>query len=220
MTSTNRTPNSNHARAGLSLRLARVAWLLSALFASTAPALLTRPVDREAGSLVGQCLVASRQLTEPTFAQTVIYVIAHSKAGAMGVVVNRPLGSGRLKDLVEGFGIKSSSTRRLNLFFGGPVELNRGLVLHSPDYKGEVTRKVSNDFSLSMTTEVLRALADGRGPKRLLILMGYAGWASGQLEAELARRDWLIAAADPDLIFSADPESTWSEALKRVRVSL
>lgn len=168
----------------------------------------------------GQFLVASRRLAEPPFAQSVIYLVAHTDGGAMGLMVNRVLGTASLKKLVSAFGIRSRSRRSIDVYFGGPVELGRGFVLHSGDYAGISTQKLSGSLSLSTGLDVMQAMADGRGPKRQRLLFGYAGWGPGQLDAELARGDWMLAPADESLIFSKDSRTVWQRALAHAGIPL
>jgi putative transcriptional regulator len=170
--------------------------------------------------LTGQLLVANRQLLDPNFAQCVIYVIAHSEEGAMGLVVNRVYGTITLQALLGDIGIKAAEQREVTLHYGGPVEINRGFVLHSDDYTGASTQLFRNHLALSTGLDVMQAIAEGRGPKQTLFLAGYAGWGAGQLEHELARSDWLLAPADPALIFSADPATVWEKALQRAGMAL
>lgn len=166
------------------------------------------------GSIAGQLLVASPQMGDPRFAQTVIYVIAHDSEGAIGLVVNRPLGEGPLEGLLSGFGIKmTAGNEPVRLAYGGPVETGRGFVLHSADYKGRSTRSITNGVAVSTGRDVLEAAAAGEGPQDLVFVLGYAGWSAGQLENELARDDWLTAPADAALIFSDDLDHIWERAM-------
>lgn len=170
--------------------------------------------------LAGQFLVASRRLAEPTFARSVIYIVAHNDSGAMGLMVNRVLGTATLQKLVSAFGVRSRDRSRVDVHLGGPVDPARGFVLHSGDYSGASTLKLLGSVSLSTGIDVMQAVAAGRGPKRRLFLFGYAGWAAGQLDAEMARGDWMLAPADESLIFSKDPETVWERALKRAGLPL
>ena len=154
-------------------------------------------------------------MIDPNFRQTVIYVIAHSGEGAMGLIVNRKAAAIQMKRLLEEVGIKARSSRRLDVYFGGPMEIARGFVPHSPDYEGVSTMLQSARISLSTGTDVLRAMATGRGPRKARFVLGYAGWGRGQLEQEIARVDWLLAPADAELIFAGDPGTVWKRALQR-----
>lgn len=170
--------------------------------------------------LAGQFLVASHQLKDPNFAKTVIYLMAHSEQGAMGVIVNRLAGTTSYKKLLAALGIKSRVKKKLEVYFGGPVQMGHGLILHSPDYLGESALPLAEGLAVSTGPDILQALARGKGPKRSRLTLGYAGWSAGQLDHEVARGDWLIAPADPDLIFSEEPEKIWGKALLHAGIRL
>lgn len=173
-------------------------------------------------SLDGQLLVAGRGLADPNFKHCVVFMLAHTEDGAMGLVVNRVFGGISLKALFGDLGIKKASSTKIDLHYGGPVDFQRGFVLHSDDYAGAATQMFRNGIALSMGVDIVRAVADGRGPKRLKFLAGYSGWSAGQLEHEIARGDWLVAPADPELIFApaADSDSVWDRALQRAGIAL
>lgn len=168
----------------------------------------------------GQFVVASRQLVDPNFARSVIYMVAHSADGAMGLIVNRAEGTSTLKEVLGAIGIKTDKKDRVTLYFGGPVEPARGFLLHSPDYVGASTQLIGKEIALSGGLDVMRAIAQGKGPKQTRFLLGYAGWGPGQLDHEIARGDWLIAPADSALIFSSEPDTVWEKALQRAGIAL
>jgi putative transcriptional regulator len=175
----------------------------------------------EPSSLAGQFLVASPRIKDPRFARTVIILVSHDQEGAMGLVVNRVVGEGRLSRLLAGFGIGTvARDTSIRLYYGGPVESGRGFVLHSGDYQGSDTRGIAAGVALTTGRDVLEAMAAGTGPRQQLFLFGYAGWAPGQLERELARDDWLIAPSDAAQIFSADPHRLWQEVFRRAGTPL
>jgi len=169
-------------------------------------------------SLAGHFLVASPDLRDPTFEKAVVYVVRHDATGALGLIVNRPVGRGPLADLLRGFGVDSvepASTATVALHLGGPLERRHVLVLHTPDHVGGTALSVGRHAALSALPDVLKAAGEGRGPRRLLLALGYAGWASGQLESEVDRDDWRVAPFDEDLAFGGQPESAWRRALGR-----
>ncbi|TVR78174.1 MAG: DUF179 domain-containing protein [Rhodospirillales bacterium] len=167
-------------------------------------------------SLAGQLLVASPAMTDPRFAETVILVISHDRDGAMGLVVNRVIGSGPLRLLLETMGVEDSdAVDDVRLFFGGPVESHRGFVVHSPDYEGPTTQVVGDGLAVSFETDVLQAIGDGEGPAQSLIMLGYAGWGPGQLDGEIRREDWFTAPASPSLVFADDLDRVWERAMAR-----
>lgn len=178
--------------------------------------------QRPRASLAGQFLVATPRIEDPRFARTVVYMVAHDEKGAMGLVVNRAFGEGPLKQLLIGFGVNQPNTaeKTVRLYYGGPVEPERGFVLHSPDYRGASTQRIDDRVSLSTGKDVLEAIAAGRGPAQAMFIIGYAGWGSGQLEREMARDDWLTAPGDPALIFTDQPDATWRTVYRAAGLAL
>jgi putative transcriptional regulator len=192
-------------------------WLLVVAAATMLPAAIEQPADAShpAVYLIGQVLVASPSMGDPRFAGTVIYLVAHDQNGAMGLVLNRSLGEGSLKALLQGFGVDDAKTDGVvRLQYGGPVEPTRGFVLHSADYSGRNTRVIGDGVALSTGFDVLKALAVGGGPEQRRFYLGYAGWGPGQLEGELTRDDWMTAPADPAFIFDDDIDGVWKKATK------
>ena len=173
-------------------------------------------------SVAGRLLVATPDLEDPNFRQTVVYMIHHDDSGAMGLVINRILGAGPLDKLLEGLGIDSGNGGHVEIevHYGGPVETGRGFMLHSPDYHGADTTPVSDLAALTVTPEILRDVAAGRGPKRSLFAFGYAGWAPHQLEDELAAGAWVVVEADEALLFDHDNDTKWQRAFDRRGIDL
>jgi len=193
------------------------------LLASPAGAaeLQVRPGPVNTPYLAGQLLVATKQIGDPRFARTVIYMVAHDHSGAVGLVINRVYGKGPLKKFLKGFDIDANGADgEIRLHYGGPVEPGVGFVLHTADYNGPGTRVV--DSRMAMTTEmsVLKAIAEGRGPRLALFALGYSGWGPGQLEGEIARGDWFSAPADEKLVFDDDDASKWDRAAGRAGLKL
>lgn len=163
--------------------------------------------------VAGQLLIAAPTMPDPRFARTVIYMVDHSAHGAFGLVINRPLGAGPLDKLIKGFGIDpGQAAGNVVLHYGGPVDSSGLFVLHSTDWQGPATPAPSGPLAMTADTEVFKAIADGNGPKRRLVMVGYAGWGPGQLEQEMARKDWLTAPADPDLVFDDAAATKWERA--------
>lgn len=201
----------------VNLSVIRVAAVAAAIvLLCIAPAGALRAADTPAPTgpyLSGKLLVATPRMGDPRFARTVIYMVEHSARGAMGLVVNRALGSGSLGKLLKGFGLGGEGVEGdIRLYYGGPVEPGAGFILHSTDFAGPHTTVVNGQLGLSTEMEVLKAIAEGRGPKHSLFALGYAGWGPGQLEGEIAREDWVSAPVDEKLIFSDDPVSIWERA--------
>ena len=171
--------------------------------------------------LAGQFLVATTQIGDPRFAKTVVYMVAHDDQGAVGLIVNRVYGKGRLDKFLEGFKIEPQDAKGdILLHYGGPVEPSAGFVLHTADFRGPGTRVVNERMALTSEISVLKAIADGKGPKKSLFALGYAGWGPGQLEGEIARGDWLSAPADETLIFDGDAESMWERVQGQAGIKL
>ncbi|HTZ35356.1 MAG TPA: YqgE/AlgH family protein [Stellaceae bacterium] len=172
-------------------------------------------------SLTGQLLVAMPQMQDPRFARSVVYLCAHSEdAGAMGLVVNKTIDALTIGELYAHLNIDAARLERpLPVHFGGPVDPGRGFVLHSNDYREEGTLGIGGDFAMTATLEILRAIGKGEGPRQSLLALGYAGWAPGQLDAEIQANGWLSVAADPDLVFGEAHERKWQRALAKIGVS-
>jgi len=166
-------------------------------------------------------LIAMPGMGDPRFEKTVIYMCSHTSEGAMGLVVNRPASGVTFNDLMKQLEIDvGPQSQGGDIRFGGPVEVGRGFVLHSADFHvDESTMRVDDRVSLTATLEILRAMAEGRGPRRRLIALGYSGWAPNQLEDELRRNGWLTCDADDELLFSDDDERKWVRALAKIGVS-
>ena len=177
-------------------------------------------VDQGESFLEGKLLIALPGMTDERFAQTVIYMCAHSAKGAMGIVINKPIPGLSFAEVLKQLQIDTKPLiGEFPILYGGPVETGRGFVLHSGDYEGsDSTLPVSEDISLTATLDILRALAEGRGPKHALFALGYAGWAPGQVETEFQRNGWLHCKADPSLVFGVDPEAKWRTALQRLGI--
>jgi len=170
--------------------------------------------------LTGQLLIAMPQMADPRFAQTVIYMCAHSDDGAMGLVINRPIDSISFPGLLKQLDIDApDASDQIRVMFGGPVEGGRGFVLHSPDYVQDSTMMIEGAVGLTATMDILKAMATGSGPRRSLLALGYAGWAPGQLDHEIQANGWLHAPADSDLIFNDDVDSKWNRALASLGIS-
>jgi putative transcriptional regulator len=170
--------------------------------------------------LEGKLLIAMPGMSDERFAQTVIYVCAHSSKGAMGIVINKPIPGLSFPELMKQLQIETKTvTGNFPILYGGPVETGRGFVLHSGDYESsDSTLPVSDDISLTATLDILRAMAEGRGPKQALFALGYAGWAPGQVETEFQANGWLHCDADPAIVFGTDPEAKWATALARLGI--
>ena len=176
-------------------------------------------MDETAGYFEGQMLVAMPHMNDPRFARSVIYLCAHSAEGAMGLVVNKLIDSVTFPDLLRQLNIDTDAPdEQIRVHFGGPVESGRGFVLHSDDYVREATLVVQDGVALTATVDVLRAIADGAGPQRSLLALGYAGWAPGQLDVEIHANGWLNVPADNELIFGLDLDAKWEQSINKLGV--
>lgn len=183
-----------------------------------------------ATSLEGKFLVAMPTLKGPFFERSVVYLCSHSDDGAMGLVVNQISTQITFPDLLRQVDILSDDDQSINLpaparhmqvLNGGPVDQGRGFVLHSADFKLESsTLDVSDDICLTATIEILRALAEGKGPQSALLTLGYAGWSPGQLEEELQSNSWLTCSADQSLLFECEAEDRYQRSLDLMGIDL
>jgi putative transcriptional regulator len=174
----------------------------------------------EGGFFSGQLLIAMPGISDPRFERALILICAHDDEHAMGLALNRPIEGLTVPDLLERLNIKSTITLPPDLvLMGGPVERERGFVLHTGDYRGEHSLEVGADVALTATREVLEAMASHNGaPSRSLLALGYAGWGAGQLENEIKQNVWLTCEADADLIFDHDFTGKWGRALAKLGV--
>lgn len=183
-------------------------------------ALSEHKTEKHSGSLAGTLLVATPGMADPRFARTVIYICSHSPAGAMGVVVNRLFGALDFCSLLDQMEIKTDSiTPPVRIHYGGPVENNRGFVLHSADYQSEGTVPVDDQVCLTATVDILRAIAQGHGPNRCFLALGYAGWGPGQLDTELQANGWLVAPSAETLLFDDHLETKWERAIAQLGIT-
>lgn len=173
----------------------------------------------ESGYLTGQLLIAMPQMTDPRFAHAVIYICAHNSDGAMGLVLNKGVEKPTFPDLLKQLKIEpAENADPINVLFGGPVETGRGFVLHTADYLQDATLLVDHEVGLTATLDILRDIAGGGGPRHKLLMLGYAGWGPGQLDAEIQANGWLNVSADVDLIFDHDLDTKWDRALAKLGV--
>ncbi|MCK5546898.1 MAG: YqgE/AlgH family protein [Rhodospirillaceae bacterium] len=162
----------------------------------------------------GQLLVAMPTMSDPRFSQSVIYLCAHNEDGAMGLVINRAMPEVTFPDLLEQLGIElQDPSAAIRIHSGGPVEEGRGFVLHSPDYVRPSTLVVDGQMALTATIDIVKAIAEGHGPEKSLLALGYAGWGPGQLDSEILENGWLSMAAAPEIVFATDPDGKWAGAL-------
>jgi putative transcriptional regulator len=174
-------------------------------------------------TLTGQLLIAMPQMDDPHFEHSVVYLFAHdAQDGAMGIIINKVIDDLTEEALYEHLKIEPQSEAlslaRQRVHFGGPVGTEMGFVLHSADYREDSTAGIGNDFALTTSFAVLRAMSKGEGPRQHILALGYAGWGPGQLEAEIQSNGWLLVDADAGLVFDGDDNAKWTRALAKLGV--
>ena len=168
--------------------------------------------------LQGKLLVATPHVGDPLFEKSVIYMCLHGEDGAMGVVVNHVHHALTFTEVLENLSIDALVPPRGRVTRGGPVQEQRGFVLHSPDYTHDTTIKVTDDVCLTTAVEILRDIAKGVGPENYLIALGCSQWSPGQLEQELEANAWLSIEPDHDLIFVSENEPAWKQAIDKLGI--
>ena len=172
-------------------------------------------------NLTNQFLIAMPGLMDPNFHQTVTFICAHNEEGAMGIVINRPL-KFALGEVLSQMELASTNNKALNIpvYHGGPVQTDRGFVLHTMVDDWESSIRVSDRISVTTSRDILESIAEGTGPDHALIALGYAGWAAGQLEQELKENVWLNGPADSDIIFNTPYDQRWEKSAALLGVDL
>jgi putative transcriptional regulator len=170
----------------------------------------------DTNSLTGQLLIAAPTIGDPRFAHTVILMVRHDKEGAIGIVINRPVGERPIAELLEASGDDVNDiSGTVRIFAGGPVQQDLGFVVHSAEYRRDGTIDVDGRVAMTASREILRDMGQHKGPEKSLFALGYAGWGPGQLENELARHDWFMTPEEPKLVFDDDRGNLWEEAMAR-----
>lgn len=173
----------------------------------------------EGWMLTGSLLVAMPSMEDPRFAHSVIFICAHTSEAAMGIVVNRPLSRPTFDDILRQHDIAPQPpARRIRVCSGGPVEDGRGFVLHTSDWTSDGTLRVTDDLALTASLDVLKALAEGHGPRAGMLALGYAGWGPGQLDQEVQQNAWLSVPADETIVFDGDADTKWRRALAKLHI--
>jgi len=172
-------------------------------------------------NLTNQFLIAMPRLLDPNFYQTVTYIFSHNEHGAMGIVINRPLNLDLGEILSQmNLATDSSRIRDMPVYDGGPVHTDRGFIIHKPDSVWQSTIKVSDKVAVTTSRDILEALAQGSGPEKAFIALGYAGWDAGQLEQEISDNSWLTAPSGVDLIFNIPHEKRWEVAVELLGIRM
>ena len=172
-------------------------------------------------SLSNHFLIAMPALDDPNFHHTTTFICEHDEDGALGVVINRPLNM-RLAEILKYMDIDPGSEEisAAPVYMGGPVQSDRGFVLHEPSGDWEATLKVTDTIGITSSRDILQAIAAGEGPERAIVTLGYAGWGAGQLEQELADNTWLSGPASSKIVFDTPSEQRWEAAAALLGIDL
>jgi putative transcriptional regulator len=185
--------------------------------------------EADSSYLSGKLLLAMPGMGDERFSGSVIHVCVHSEAGAMGVIINRPITGIDISDLLNQLDVTKDREERnldhmadrLAILQGGPVESKRGFILHSSDFScNHTTQPITDGISLTATLDILKAMVEGTGPRKALLILGYAGWAAGQLEKEIQANVWLHCPATSELVFDTAASKKYAQALKEIGVDL
>ncbi len=181
---------------------------------------LTQIEELTPGSLRDHFLIAMPGMADPSFSHTVTYICEHSDKGAMGVVINTATPM-QLKEIFAQMQLEDNASYGEQIVMaGGPVQPERGFVLHSSETQWQTTLKVSDEISLTVSRDIIAAMAEGNGPQDFLISLGYAGWGEGQLESEIAANSWLTVPADKNIIFHTPVDKRWAQAARSLGIDL
>ena len=182
----------------------------------------SKPEDNQQNaSLAGQLLVATPEMGDPRFRETVILMVQHDKKGALGIVINRPVKEMPMPQLLDALGIDSKGTNgTVRLFAGGPVQPEVGFIVHSAEYHHAGTIDIDGRVAMTTDPDILRDIGHHEGPHQSIVAFGYAGWGPGQLDGELALGGWFTVPEDPKLVFEVNREQLWDEAMKRRTIPL
>lgn len=179
------------------------------------------PSTEHFSSFKDHFLIAMPGLADTNFQQAVTYICEHHQNGAMGIVINQPV-SLTLKELFTHLNlyIHEALDETATLFYGGPVQKERGFVLHSSDKRWENTMTIGNGISLTGSKDILKDIACDKGPEHAIVALGYAGWDAGQLEAEIGANSWLTVPADKQVIFETEYDQRWSSAARKLGIDV
>jgi putative transcriptional regulator len=175
----------------------------------------------EPSTLKGQLLLATPVMTDPRFHKSVIFICSHDENGAMGLCINNILPGVAFESMVEHFNIPLADPKKIAqipVLGGGPVETARGFVLHQQDFRLSDTIPITDDYSVTGTVDILKAIAKGEGPEPMNFILGYAGWSTGQLERELQENAWLNVEPDNTLLFEVPPEQKWKMGMAKLGI--
>jgi len=189
--------------------------------ADTALMQARRSAASDGTSLAGRLLVATPDMGDPRFARTVIFMARHDDGGALGLVINRVVGTLDPDVIAKRYGGKATEpSASVTVHYGGPVSPRTGFIIHSDERVADGTIAQFDGIAINNSVDMLLAIAQGSGPDRFMVMFGYAGWAAGQLESELAAGAWVVASADFDFVFDPDHQGKWQRAYDRRMIEL
>lgn len=171
-------------------------------------------------NLSGHFLISTPQMPDPRFHEQVVYICAHNDEGSMGLVINNPHQEISMLEVLSCTNIPLPKNQLPPVYMGGPVEMDAGFILYSSDYQADYAFEITPKVSLSRDCRLLEDIFTGRGPQDYLFLLGYAGWAAGQLEFELMDNSWLTLPADIDVLFHTPDEFKWKKAAYRYGIDI
>jgi putative transcriptional regulator len=171
--------------------------------------------------LAGQLLVATSEMKDPRFAESIIYLVKHSDEGAFGLIINKPVTKGSFSEVLQAFGVDGKSAKGdIFVHYGGPVSRDQGFVLHSDEIILDSSTKVKDGIAVTADVKIVQMLASGTGPRQALLIMGYSGWGPGQLEMEIKADSWFTIGADKSLIFGKEADKKWRRAMDKRQIPL
>lgn len=166
------------------------------------------------GSLAGKLLLATRAVDDSIFAKSLIFLCAHNEEGAMGMIVNYPVEQVELDDIFEHLQMTPpEGHHHFRVHFGGPVEAHRGFIIHSTDYHAAESIIAQDGIAVTASLGILHDMAQGKGPQKGMLVLGYAGWSPGQLESEIESGSWIVLPATQRLVFDTNNETKWDAAV-------
>lgn len=171
--------------------------------------------------LTGKCLIAGPNISDERFKNSLIYICSHNKNGAIGFIVNKEIPNYSLIDISKSMAIAAiDGVENKKIYDGGPIDEAKGFVLHSPDYTSDNTIKVDDQISISSSIEVLEDIMLGLGPRKSMVVLGYASWKPNQLESEIIRNDWIVSKPSFELVFETETDKKWEKAISELGIDI
>ena len=173
-------------------------------------------------SLKNHILISMPHLQDPYFGQSIVLIFEHSNDGALGLIINKPFEKPELRVLFQKLPQNQDEIIKIipKVYFGGPVLIERGIVVHSSSYTSEDSIKISDEFSITSSRKILQDIADSNGPEQYKLMLGHAGWEAGQLEREIENGDWLMQSTSYNFVFNTEESKMWEKAAGSFGVEL